>query len=278
MAGLVDSLRVACLQLSPGADVERNIAAMEHAARAAAAAGARFVCTPEYVGALDTSAKVMRALAMPEAGHRVLLAARALARELKVWFLAGSLTVETGGDKIANRSYLIDDAGEVRASYDKLHMFDVTLANGRTIRESGTYRAGDCACVAGTPFGAVGLTICYDIRFPHLYQALAKAGARIITVPAAFHESGRDIWHVLLRARAIETGAHIVAPAACGEHATGGRTLGHSLIVDPRGRVLADGGAAPGIVMADLDLGESERVRTALPALQHDRDFSVRIT
>lgn len=270
-----NKLRVACLQLSPGADVGANIAEAFRLARRAKAEGADFVATPEYVGALHTSARVMRELAMPEEEHTVLEAFRALAAELGIWFLAGSLTVTTQSEKIANRAYLIDTTGRIRATYDKLHLFDVTRADGRTFRESGTYQAGENARVAETPFGRVGLTICYDVRFPQLYRAIAKQGARMIFVPSSFHEAGRDVWHVLLRARAIETSAYIVAPATCGSHAAGGRTLGHSLIVDPRGHILADAGTEPGIIAADIDLQESEALRESLPSLKHDREFGM---
>lgn len=270
-----NTLRVACLQLSPGADVIANIAEARRLAHEAKAASADFIAMPEYVGALDTSSRVMRELAMPENEHVVLAAFRELAAELGVWLLAGSLTVKTESEKIANRSFLIGNNGEVRATYDKLHMFDVTRADGRAFRESGTYQAGECARVAETPFGRVGMTICYDVRFPQLYRAIAKAGARLIFVPSSFHEVGRDVWHVLLRARAIETSAYIVAPATCGAHATGGKTLGHSLIVDPRGRVLGDAGEKPGIIVADIDLTESDRLRETLPSLKHDREFEM---
>lgn len=270
-----DHLRVACLQLSPGADVAANIAEARRLACQAKAEGANFIAMPEYVGALDTSSRVMRELAMPERKHAVLDAFRTLAAELGVWMLAGSLTVKLENDKIANRSFLIGDSGEVRATYDKLHMFDVTRADGRAFRESGTYQAGEYARVAETPFGRVGMTICYDVRFPQLYRAIAKAGARLIFVPSSFHEVGRDVWHVLLRARAIETSAYIVAPATCGTHATGGKTLGHSLIVNPRGHVLGDAGEEPGIIVADIDLSQSERLREMLPSLKHDREFEM---
>lgn len=271
------NLRVACLQLSPGADIAANITEAQRLARQARADGANLIATPEYVGALDTSSRLMRELAMPEVEHIVLKAFRALAAELDVWLLAGSLTVKTQGEKIANRSFLINPSGEVCATYDKLHMFDVTRADGRAFRESGTYQAGENARVAETPFGRFGLTICYDLRFPHLFRAIAKQGARLIFVPSSFHEAGRDVWHVLLRARAIETSAFIVAPATCGSHVTNGRTFGHSLIVDPTGRVLADGGEEPGVIIVDIDLSESDNLRQSLPALKHDRQFGIHV-
>lgn len=273
----IDRLRVACLQLTPNADVTANIARVRALAELAIAEGVDFIATPEYVAALDTSSRVMRDSVMPEAEHTALMAFRSLARDLNVWFLAGSLTITTDSDKIANRSYLIDPRGAIHATYDKLHMFDTILPNGRTIRESDIYRAGDDAVVADTPFGRIGMTLCYDIRFPQLYRTIAKHGARLIFVPSSFRESGRGVWHVLLRARAIETSAYIVAPATCGAHETNGRTLGHSLIIDPHGTVIADGGGEPGLIVADLDLKTSDDQRATLPSLQHDRAFGVRI-
>lgn len=272
-----DRIRVACLQLSPGADVAANIVEVRRLVRQAKAEGANLIATPEYVGALDTSSRIMRELAMPETGHTVLKAFQELAVEHGVWLLAGSLTVKTQNDRIANRSFLIGDRGEVRATYDKLHMFDATRADGRAFRESGTYQAGEYARVAETPFGRVGMSICYDVRFPQLYRAIAKEGARLIFAPSSFHEGGRDVWHVLLRARAIETSAYIVAPATCGAHATNGKTVGHSLIVNPRGHVLADAGEEPGIIVADIDLSESEQIRERMPSLRHDRGFKMHV-
>lgn len=272
-----DFLRVACLQFTPGPDISLNLAQVGPLARAAAAAGAQLIALPEYAVALSTSSKLMRSLAAPEEHHPGLAELRDLARKLNVCLLIGSLTVKTANDKIANRSYLIDTTGTVRARYDKLHMFDVVLADGRAIRESQTYSAGDYACVAGMPFGTIGLTICYDLRFPHLFRALAKAGAQIITVPAAFDAViGHYHWHLLLRARAVETSCYIVAPATCGQATGGPRNFGHSLIVDPRGTVIADAGEGSGWIIADLDMNQPHIMRERVPSLQHERTFELR--
>ncbi|HYD99546.1 MAG TPA: carbon-nitrogen hydrolase family protein, partial [Alphaproteobacteria bacterium] len=177
--------------------------------------------------------------------------------------------------RVANRLFVIDPQGEIRARYDKIHMFDVDLAGGESYRESATFRPGEQAVLAQTPWGGLGMTVCYDLRFPHLYRALAQAGARLLAVPAAFTvPTGRAHWHVLLRARAIETGCFVIAPAQTGTHDAGRQTYGHSLIVDPWGEVLADGGGEPGFVTADLDLGRIDEARGMVPALRHDRPFA----
>jgi predicted amidohydrolase len=186
--------------------------------------------------------------------------------------LLGSLAIKAGPGKVTNRSYLVDAAGEIAARYDKLHLFDVDLADGERYRESAAVAPGSNAVVAPTPWATLGLSICYDLRFPYLYRALAQAGAQILTVPAAFaRTTGQAHWHVLLRARAIETGCYVLAPCQCGTHGGGRPTYGHSLIVDPWGRILADGGDEPGIVTATLDLAEVAKARAMIPALQHDR-------
>jgi predicted amidohydrolase len=200
-----------------------------------------------------------------------------MAREHAVWLAIGTLGVRAPDGRIWNRSYLVDPNGAIRARYDKIYLFDVDLAGGETYRESATIAPGEQAVVAETPFGGVGLSICYDLRFPQLYRALAKADARILMVPAAFtRTTGRAHWHVLLRARAIETGCFVLAASQCGE-APDGRLAryGHSLIVSPWGEVLADAGAEPGFVTASLDLGEVDAARRAIPALRHDRIFTL---
>ncbi|MGE4219659.1 MAG: carbon-nitrogen hydrolase family protein, partial [Alphaproteobacteria bacterium] len=213
------------------------------------------------------------AAARVEAEEPALAAYRALAAELGIWLLAGSLVVKlTDDERMANRSFLIDPQGNVAARYDKIHMFDVDLANGERYRESATFRPGDRMVVAETPWGGLGMTVCYDVRFPYLYRTLAKAGAGIIAVPAAFtRPTGQAHWHVLLRARAIETGCFVIAPAQCGVHEDGRQTYGHALIVSPWGEVLADAGEAPGLAMATLDLNAVEQARAMVPSLTHDR-------
>jgi predicted amidohydrolase len=211
----------------------------------------------------------------PEAEHPGVPAFQALAAELKAWLLIGSLAVKLDAKTCANRSFLFDPQGRIAARYDKIHMFDVDLANGETYRESATFRPGEQAVTADLPWGRVGLTVCYDLRFAYLYRALAQAGASFLTVPAAFTvPTGEAHWHVLLRARAIETGCYVFAPAQCGEHAEGRKTYGHSLIVAPWGEVLADGGEEVGIIYADVDPAKVTKARNMVPALRHDRPFT----
>lgn len=269
-----DKFRVACLQMQTGNDLAANLDGVKSMTREAARNGAQFVLTPEYTLMMDGSGRVMRERALEADGNPALSELQALAQALSLWLLVGSLTLKTGGDRIANRSYLIAADGRVVASYDKIHMFDVTLPDGKLIRESSAYCPGDRAAIAETPWGAIGLTVCYDLRFPHLYRALAKAGARYLTIPSSFQRAtGKVHWHTLLKARAIENACFVLAPAMCGEHPGNRTTYGHSLIVDPWGEVLADGGEAPGIVYADIDPAQVDRVRSMLPCLEHDREF-----
>ena len=268
-------LKAACLQLNSGSDLDANIATVSAMVREAASEGARLVATPEYAFMLDGRGRVMREGALAADGGAVLDRMQALARELDVWLLLGSLTVRTDEERIANRSVLLAADGTIAATYDKIHMFDVTLPDGRTIRESSAYRPGDRAVVAATPWGKLGLTVCYDLRFPGLFRTLARAGAQIISVPSSFQrQTGKAHWHALLRARAIENECYVLAPAMCGDHPGDRQTYGHSLIVDPWGDVLADAGEAPGIVYADIDLKRVAQVRQMMPSLHHDREFS----
>jgi len=199
---------------------------------------------------------------------------RELARECGVWLLLGSITIRTEEERIANRSVLVAADGVIVASYDKIHMFDVTLPDGKAIRESSAYRPGDRAVVTDTPWGRLGLTVCYDLRFPALYRALAQAGAQMIAVPSSFQrQTGKAHWHALLRARAIENECYVIAPAMCGDHPGDRQTYGHTLVVDPWGEIVADGGEAPGIVRAEVDVARVLKVRRMMPALEHDREF-----
>ena len=266
--------KVACIQVNAQNDMAANVAAVSHAVRDAAADGAELIATPENVIMMAAGGREIRMRATPEDSHAGLAAFRELAAQTGTWLLAGSLGVSLPSGKVANRSYLIEPAGDVAARYDKIHMFDVELPGGETYRESANFEAGGEAVLARTPWGLVGLTICYDVRFAHLYRALAHGGARLMTVPSAFtRTTGEAHWHILLRARAIETGAFVIAPAQTGTHPRGRQTYGHSLIVSPWGEVLADGGEQPGVVLADLDLAEVDRARVAVPSLEHDRDF-----
>jgi predicted amidohydrolase len=269
-----DILRVACLQLNSGNDLAANTVTVRAMVREATAGGAAFVLTPEYAFMLDGRGRVMREGALPADGGAALGEMRELARDLGVWLLLGSLTVRTDEDRIANRSVLVAADGAIAASYDKIHMFDVTLPDGKVIRESSAYRPGDRAVVADTPWGRLGLTVCYDLRFPGLYRALAQAGAQFISVPSSFQrQTGKAHWHALLRARAIENECYVIAPAMCGDHPGDRQTYGHTLIVDPWGEIIADGGDAPGIVHGEIDLTRVAKVRKMIPALEHDRGF-----
>jgi predicted amidohydrolase len=263
---------VACVQNCAGPEIGPSLEEATALVRAARAQGAELICLPEYFSCLKTSDDQFVIGALSEAEHPALPHFRDLARELGAWLLLGSLAIKAGPGKVTNRSYLVDAAGEIAARYDKLHLFDVDLADGERYRESAAVAPGSNAVVAPTPWATLGLSICYDLRFPYLYRALAQAGAQILTVPAAFaRTTGQAHWHVLLRARAIETGCYVLAPCQCGTHGGGRPTYGHSLIVDPWGRILADGGDEPGIVTATLDLAEVAKARAMIPALQHDR-------
>ncbi|MEO5338697.1 MAG: carbon-nitrogen hydrolase family protein [Magnetospirillum sp. WYHS-4] len=262
----------ACLQVNAPREPEAAIAAACDLARRARDAGADFILMPENVAMMEPVHARLRDKAQGESGHAALGAFRDLARETGAWLLAGSLHILLAGGKVANRSFLIDPQGGIAARYDKLHMFDVDLDGGESYRESAVFHAGAKAVLADLPWGRLGLSICYDLRFAYLYRALAQAGADFLAVPAAFtRQTGQAHWHVLLRARAIETGCYVLAPAQCGTHAEGRQTFGHSLIVDPWGRVLADGGEEPGFVMAEIDPAEVAAARQKIPALRHDR-------
>lgn len=269
-------LRIACLQINSGNNLEANMTTVRRMTAEAAGGGAKFVLAPEYFLMMDGSGRVMREKALPPDGGTVLADLQALARDNDVWFLAGSLTLNTDDGRIANRSLLIAADGSIVAHYDKIHMFDVTLPDGKVIRESSTYRPGGRAVIGHTPWGRLGMTVCYDLRFPHLFRALAQQGARFIAVPSSFQrQTGKAHWHALLRARAIENAAYVFAPAMCGEHAGNRQTYGHALIVDPWGEVLADAGEEPGIVYADVDPARVAKIRGMMPSLEHDRPYVV---
>ena len=265
------------MQLNSGNDLRANLRSACSSVRAAVEQGAQLVMLPEYAALLDGNGRVMRENSYPEERHPALSEFRALARETRAWLLPGSITVKIDGDgaQMANRSYLLSPDGTIVARYDKIHMFDVTLPSGKAIRESGAYRPGTQAVIADLPWGRLGMTVCYDLRFPHLYRALARAGALFLAVPSSFQrETGVAHWHTLLRARAIENLSYVFAPAMCGDHPGNRSTYGHSLIVDPWGKVLAELGAEPGIAIADIDAAEVHRVRGMLPSLEHDRGYA----
>ncbi len=265
----------ACVQLSSGPDPAANVAAAAALVREAKAAGADLVMTPETSNLLGLGRRDMMARARPEAEDPSLAAFRELAAETGAWLLLGSLVLRASADKLANRSLLIDPAGHIVARYDKIHMFDVEIPDGQSYRESKAYAPGAQAVTADLPWGRLGMTVCYDLRFPQLYRALAQAGADFLAIPSAFTRfTGQAHWHVLLRARAIETGCFVFAPAQCGSHEGGRETYGHSLIVAPWGEVLGDGDEAPGVALAKIDPTEVAKARAMIPALDHDRPFA----
>lgn len=238
--------------------------------------GADYVLTPEMTNIMELSRENLFAAIAEEENDASLAAFRDLARKLSLYLHIGSLAIRVSPDKAANRSFLIDPRGEIVARYDKIHMFDVDLGNGESYRESNSYRAGDLAVLADLPWGRFGLTVCYDLRFPSLYRALAEAGATIITIPSAFTRvTGEAHWHVLVRARAIETGSFVLAAAQGGKHENGRETFGHSLVVDPWGRILAEGGTEPNVIMAEIDPAEVAAARARVPSLQHGRRFEI---
>lgn len=273
-------MRVGLVQLTSSDDPSANLPVTQDHIANAAKQGATFVLTPEVSNCVSNSRSHQHAVLQTETDDITLAALRAQASELGMWILIGSLGLKSSGEdpRFYNRSFLIAPDGAIAARYDKIHMFDVTLSETETYRESDGYQPGKKAVladVAGTP---LGMAVCYDLRFPYLFRGLAKSGARIMTVPAAFSpETGPAHWEVLLRARAIETGSFVLAPAQCGSHAvTKGRsrnTYGHSLAIDPWGRVLADGGVAPGVTMVDLRLEDVDDVRRRLPSLVNERDY-----
>jgi deaminated glutathione amidase len=242
----------------------------------AKAAGADYVQTPEMTNLMDIRRERMLAAVVPEENDASLARLRELARALGIWLHIGSLAIKVSPDRAANRAFLIDPAGEIAARYDKIHMFDVDLAGGESYRESRNYRPGEIGVAADLPWGRLGLTVCYDLRFPALYRALAEAGSSFLAVPSAFtRQTGEAHWHVLNRARAIENGAYVLAAAQGGKHENGRETFGHSLIVDPWGRILAEGGTEPGVVLASIDPAEVAAARAKIPSLQHGRRFEI---
>jgi len=269
------AFKAACVQLNSGNDLAANLRVAETAIRSAAASGAQLIMLPEYAAMMDGSGRVMRENSPAEDGHPALDRFRVLARETKAWLLVGSLTIKVDDERMVNRSYLLSVTGEIAARYDKIHMFDCTLPSGKVIRESSAYRPGEAAVIAPTPWGPLGMTICYDLRFPQLYRALAQAGALFLAVPSSFQrETGVAHWHALLRARAIENLSYVFAPAMCGEHPSSRTTYGHSLIIDPWGKILAELGDEPGIALADIDVDRVAKVRGMLPSIEHDRPFT----
>jgi predicted amidohydrolase len=269
------SFTAGCIQLTAAREFAPNIETATRLIREAADKGADLILLPENCTMIEPVREKAQEKAVPEAEHPGLAAFRDLAKETGAWILAGSLTIRLQNGKLANRSILLDAEGEIAARYDKLHLFDVVLKNDEWYRESDYIEPGAEAVLAPTPFGPMGMTVCYDVRFPYLYRDLAQAGAIMLTVPSAFTKTtGEAHWHILNRARAIETGCYVLAPAQWGEHAEGRRTYGHSLIVDPWGEVLADGGEGEGVILAEIDPAAVEKARRRIPSLTHDRAYS----
>ena len=268
-------VRIGCVQTPALPTFDEAIEAACRLAGEAVAAGAELVCLPEYCGGLKSDKGVLKPPAAPEATHPVLEALRNFTRDAGVWMLIGSVAVDGPEGRLINRGFMVDDKGEIRARYDKIHLFDVDLSETERYRESAVINPGAQAVVTDTPWGRLGMSTCYDLRFPHLYRSLAHAGAEILAVPAAFMKvTGQAHWHVLNRARAIENGAVVVAPCAVGPVPGGGAVYGHSLIVSPWGEVLAEGGDGVSTIVATVDMESVTSVRKRVPSLRHDRPFS----
>jgi predicted amidohydrolase len=268
------SFTAACIQNCATPDVEADVKTLSRLIRQAAREGAKLAALPEYCAGLDTKDGKLYPVAPPEEDHPVIPAMQRLAEELDIWILVGSIGVRAGDGRINNRGYMVRPGGSIAARYDKIHMFDVDLGPGKVYRESATIAPGSIPVISPCVEGRIGLSICYDLRFPALYRAYAKAGAEILATPAAFtRTTGEAHWHVLQRARAIENGAYVIAPCQHGTLSGGSQCYGHSLIVDPWGLVLGDGGEGEGIVIADIDLELVRRARARIPSLRHDREI-----
>jgi predicted amidohydrolase len=274
--GLSPTFKVGLVQMRSGLDPAANLDMATRLIGEAKAGGADYVQTPEMTNIMELKRERLFASIVAEEVDPSLAAFQELARQLAIYLHVGSLAIKLPGERAANRSYLIDRHGKIVARYDKIHMFDVDLANGESYRESRNFRPGELAVATDLPWGRLGLTICYDLRFPALYRALAEAGSSMLAIPAAFtRQTGEAHWHVLVRARAIENGSFVLAAAQGGRHENGRDTYGHSLIVDPWGRILAEGGTEPGVVLAEIDPTQVAAARGRVPSLQHGRRFEV---
>jgi predicted amidohydrolase len=270
------SFKAAMIQMRSGLTPAANVDAAARLIGEAKKAGADYVQTPEMTNILAARREQLLTTIVEEDADPSLATFRELARKLGITVHVGSLAIKVTPDRAANRGFLIDPKGAIAARYDKIHMFDVDLADGESYRESRTYSPGELAVLADLPWGRLGVTICYDLRFPALYRALAEAGATMLAIPSAFTvQTGEAHWHVLMRARAIENGSFVFAAAQAGKHESGRETYGHSLIVDPWGRILAEGSTEPGVVMAEIDMEEVAKARSRIPSLQHGRRFKL---
>ena len=275
---IAGTFRAALIQMRSGRDVAKNLADATDLVREAAQKGAQYVQTPEITTLMELDRKRLFEAIRVEEGNPAVSIFSALAKDLGIWLHIGSMAVLLKNEKIANRSFLLGPDGDIHGRFDKIHMFDVELPGGETYRESRNYQAGDTAVLAALPWGTLGMTVCYDLRFPHLYRALAKGGADFLAIPSAFtRKTGEAHWHVLLRARAIENGCFVLAAAQAGKHESGRETFGHSLIVSPWGDIIAEGdGAQPGVVVANIDPRAVLEARQRIPSLQHDRPYGIR--
>jgi predicted amidohydrolase len=268
--------RIGLVQMRASRDIEENLANAEAFIREAAQRGAQYIQTPENTLVMETDARHLLEKISPEEETPAVAHFSQLARELRVWLHIGSLAVRVPSGRAANRAMLFAPSGETVCRYDKIHMFDVNLPSGESYRESATFQPGTQTFVAGLPWGGLGVTICYDMRFPEQYKALARAGAKFLTAPSAFTKvTGEAHWHVLLRARAIENGCFMFAAAQGGRHENGRSTYGHSIVISPWGEVLAEAETEPCVIVADIDAAEADRVRARIPSLDHTRDFGV---
>ncbi len=276
MADTKDKFRIGLVQMRAGKDVQENLHQAVSFIREAASRGARYIQTPENTLVMEADSTRLLEKIFPEEETEGVGHFSRLARELGVWLHIGSLAVKAGAGRAANRAFLFAPDGRAVCRYDKIHMFDVDLPSGESYRESATFIPGACAFVAELPWGGLGVTTCYDIRFPEQYKALARAGAKFLTAPSAFTKvTGEAHWHILLRARAIENGCFMFAAAQGGRHANGRTTFGHSIAISPWGEILAEAGTEPGVIIADIDATEVDRVRARIPALSHTREFQV---
>ena len=274
--GKSSTFRIGLVQMRTGRLPQSNIDAAAKLIGEAKEGGADYVLTPEMTNIMEVNRENFFGTIVAEENDTSLATFRELARQLSIYLHIGSLAIRATPEKAANRAFLIDPRGEIVARYDKIHMFDVDLTGGESYRESRSYRAGELAVLHDLPWGRLGITICYDLRFPSLYRALAEAGASFLTIPSAFtKQTGEAHWHVLNRARAIENGCFVFAAAQGGKHENGRETFGHSLVVDPWGRIIAEGGTEPGVVLAEIDPAEVAAARARIPSLQHGRRFEL---
>src|ERR1700735_1884446 len=270
------TFKVALIQMRSGLDPETNLKAVLAGVDEAKRGGADYVLTPEMTNVLENNRERLFTKIVGEEQDATLATFREVARKLSIYIHIGSLAVRGSPEKAANRAFLIDRKGDIAARYDKIHMFDVDLANGESYRESNSYRPGELGVVAALPWGRLGLSVCYDLRFPALYRALAEAGASFLAIPSAFtKQTGEAHWHVLMRARAIENGCFVFAAAQGGKHEHGRETYGHSLVVDPWGKIIAEGGTEPGVIFAEIDPAEVSAARGRVPSLSHGRRFEL---